>query len=158
VRRCWAKVGRRPVSVVRPRYEWCYLYGFVHPRSGRSFWLLLPTVRTDVFSLVLAEFAQELGLSAERRVVLVLDGAGWHTSRKVVVPEGIDLVWLPAYSPELQPAERLWVMTDEAVANRCFEDLESLMTRQAEHCRRLAARPERLRGPCCYHWWPEDPA
>jgi transposase len=41
-------------------------------------------------------------------VVLVLDNAGWHSSDKLVAPEGLMLAFLPPYSPELQPAERLW--------------------------------------------------
>ncbi|MBW4635498.1 MAG: transposase, partial [Iphinoe sp. HA4291-MV1] len=40
-----------------------------------------------------------------------IDQAGWHTSNDLDLPEGIDLIYLPAYSPELQPAERLWPLT-----------------------------------------------
>jgi|GEM_PF-5184185 len=44
----------------------------------------------------------------DKQILLVIDGAGWHRSEQVVVPNGIHLLLLPPYSPELQPAERLW--------------------------------------------------
>ena len=52
--------------------------------------------------------------------------AGWHESGEVAVPEGIHLVFLPPYSPELQPCERLWPLTNEAIANRRFATLDEL--------------------------------
>jgi hypothetical protein len=55
---------------------------------------------------------------------LVVDRARWHTSEKVVVPEGIFLEYLPPYSPELQPAERLWCLADELKVNKSFDSLD----------------------------------
>jgi len=94
--------------VGRRRYQWFYVYAFVHPSTGRVFWLFLPTVNTEVMSLSLRLSAEEVGAGPGNRVVLVLDRAGWHMSKGLEVPEGIHLVFLPANSPELQPAERLW--------------------------------------------------
>ncbi len=51
VRRVWAPVGRRPVARFKRGYEWTYLYGFVRPESGEVFWLILPTVNVEVFSM-----------------------------------------------------------------------------------------------------------
>ena len=48
----------------------------------------------------------------------MLDQAGWHTTDQLVLPEGIDLFFLPSHSPELQPAERLWPLTNEAIKLR----------------------------------------
>lgn len=47
-------------------------------------------------------------------------------AKKLRVPEGIHLELLPSHSPELQPAERLWSVSDEGVANRHFEEIEDL--------------------------------
>jgi transposase len=124
VRRVWAPRGQRPKAPFRRRYEWLYLYGFVHLQSGELHWLILPRVDAKVFSLALSHFAREVGAGEERRIVLVLDQAGWHTGREVEVPEGIHLEFLPARSPELQPAQRLWPLANEALANRLFEDLD----------------------------------
>jgi DDE superfamily endonuclease len=92
--------------VVQHRYQWCYLDAFVHPPSGRTIWWLLPTVSIVAFNLALAEFAQVVGAGADKQILLVLDGAGWHVSPQVQIPVGLHLVFLPPYSPELQPAER----------------------------------------------------
>lgn len=105
-RRIWARRGHRPLASSRRRYEWGYLYGFVHPRSGRTEWVLGSTVNVDAMSKVLADFAVQVGAGPKKRVIVVWDGAGWHTSPKLRVPEGIHVVQLPAYSPELQLGQR----------------------------------------------------
>jgi len=87
-------------------------------------------------------------------VLLVLDQAGWYTGKKVEVPEGIDLEFLPpAKSPELQPAERLWPLINESVANRCFEEIEELEEALVERCLALLGEEELIRSTTNYHWW-----
>ena len=128
--------GRREARSPRFKrgYEWTYLYGFVRPESGRVFWLVLPTVNTELFSMALREFAREVGAGEDKRVLLVLDRAGWHTGGEVEVPEGIHLEFLPSGSPELQPAERLWPLTNEAIANRIFEQIGEVEQALVERC------------------------
>jgi hypothetical protein len=92
----------------------------VRPQSGEVFWLILPTVNVKLFSMALQEFAKEVGAGEEKHVLLVVDRAGWHTGGEVEIPEGIHLEFLPSGSPELQPAERLWPLTNEGVANGLF--------------------------------------
>jgi len=70
-----------------------------------------------LFTRVLADFAQHFGVGKNKRIVLAMDQAGWHTSDLVVIPEGIHLEFMPSHSPELQPAERLWPLTNEPIAN-----------------------------------------
>jgi DDE superfamily endonuclease len=139
---------------VRDRYQWRYLNGFVHPTTGETSWWLMPTVRIDVFSQVLAAFAQEVGAGQDKVVVVILDRAGWHTSAKVQVPPGVHLLFLPAYSPELQPAERLWPLTNEPLINRTFATLQELEEVQSERCRILVAQPQRVQALTAFHWWP----
>jgi transposase len=155
LKRAWAPRGQRPVVRVHHRYRWLYVYCFVRPATGDSCWLLLPEVSAEVFSLALAHFAREVGAGPDKRVVLVLDRAGYHTSAEVAMPDGIERVFLPAYSPELQPAERLWPRTGEGVANALFADLAALEEALARRCVALAERPELLRAHTRYHWWPE---
>jgi transposase len=102
IRRVWARTGQRTIIRVQQRYEWLYVYGFVQPESGESQWFLLPSVNVEIFNIALALFAQAVGAGPDRRIILVLDQAGWHESSKVIIPEGIHLVFLPPYSPELQ--------------------------------------------------------
>ncbi len=139
----------------RRRYEWVYVYGFVRPKTGEAFWLVMPTVNTRAFSLALSRFAAWVGAGSDKRVLLVLDRAGWHVAEDLEVPEGLELEFLPARSPELQPAERLWPLLNEGVANRPFEDLDELEGALVERCLALSERPDLLRGLTRYHWWPE---
>ena len=157
IRRVWAPCGQRPTAPVQRQYRWLYVYGFVRPRTGQSWWCLLPTVTVPAMNLALATFARDEGIDAEHRVVLVVDQAGWHTSPDLVVPEGIALVFLPSASPELQPAERLWGLIDEPVANCAFADLNTLEAVLVERCRGLEADPQRLQAHTLYHWWPPEP-
>ena len=133
--------------------HWLYVYGFVHPQTGRTEWLLLPRVKVKWFNAALAEFARCVGASASHRVVLVLDQAGWHRSEKVVVPEGIDLLFLPPYSPELQPAERLWSLVDEPLANRSFDTLDDLEEVLVQRCQTLSTMTRQVQGRTQFYWW-----
>src|SRR5512144_2130174 len=89
--------------------------------------------------------------------VLVLDNAGWHASNKLMVPEGLRLEFLPPYSPEPQPAERLWPLTNEAVANQSFATLNELDEALGERCRTLATMPDLIKSYTRYSWWPKSP-
>jgi DDE superfamily endonuclease len=156
-RRVWARRGARPVAAIDRHYQWLYVYGFVRPATGQSWWGLVPTVTTEAMSAVLAAFAQDEGIDASHRVALLLDGAGWHTSRTLIVPDGIDLIPLPPMSPELQPAERLWPLIDEPVANRTFADLDELEAVLVERCQTVRAAPATVKAHTLFHWWPSEP-
>ncbi len=109
-----------------------------------------PGVNTEVFSMALSHFAEQVGAgSKDKRILLVLDQAGWHTtSPRVEVPEGIELEFLPSNSPELQPSERLWPLTNEGVSNRYyFEEIGSLLEGALiERCVALCGQPEIIRS------------
>jgi transposase len=128
----------------------------VHPESGEVYWLILPTVNTELFSMTLNEFAREVGAGKDKRVLLlVVDQAGWHTGKEVEVPEGIHLEFLPSGSPELMPAEKLWPLTNEAVANELFEEIEELEEALVERCVQLLDQTQTIRDLTNYHWWPQ---
>jgi transposase len=155
MRRVWAPVGERPVARFKRGYKWTYLYGFVHPQSGKVFWMILPTVNAELYSLALEEFAREVGAGEAKHILLVVDQAGWHTGGEVRVPEGIHLEFLPSGSPELQPAERLWPLTNEALANGLFEQIEHIEQRLLHRCVQLLDEAELIEGLTNYHWWPQ---
>ncbi len=140
-------MGERPLAKVHQRYEWTYLYAFARPETGEVHWLILPTVNAEAFSLALENFAREVGAGKRKRILLVvLDGAGWHTAKKLRVPEGVHLEFLPSHSPELQPSERLWPLSNEGVANRHFERIEDLEEALVERCVALRGQPEVIRS------------
>ena len=142
----------------RRRYEWRYLFSFVRPQTGETINIIGTTVSAAIMSAVLQEFANEAELGPERRAVLVLDGAGWHKAKDLRVPDGIHLVFLPPYSPELQPAERLWPIVNEAVANRGFHTIDDLERVVAQRCLYMDSHKELVKRLTCYHWWPQEPS
>jgi transposase len=154
LRRVWARKGQRPIVRVQHRYQWMYVYGFACPELGVTHWLLLPTVSIEVFAIALVHFARAVGAGPDRRIILVLDCAGWHSSQALAIPDGIHLVFLPPYSPELQPCERLWPLSNEAIANRHFKTLDELQEAQAQHCVTLQNDPIGIRHLTRFHWWP----
>src|SRR5947199_8602004 len=108
-----------------------YVTAFVQPTSGETFWYVSNGVSKPFFAGLLALFAREAGAGRDRLIVLGLDSAGWHTAPNLVVPEGLRLAYSPPYSPELQPAEHLWPVLDEPLANQYFAtlaDLEHVVT------------------------------
>jgi transposase len=157
LRRVWAPRGQRPIAPAERRYQWLYVYGFVRPATGQSWWCLLPTVSTAAFAAALAAFAHDEGIDAQHRAVLILDNAGWHTTSHLPLPAGIDLVFLPPASPELQPAERVWGLINEVVANQRVADLAALEAALMHRCRALRRQAPRLQSLTHYRWWPLEP-
>jgi transposase len=153
-RRVWAPIGQRPIAVVRHRFAWRYVVGFVHPASGRTLFHLATSVSIPLFEAELAAFARAVGASPRKQIVLVLDRAGWHTSVRLRVPEDVHLLFLPPYSPELQPAEHLWPLTNTVLVNRHFATIDDLEEVQLERCAALQQQPKVIRSTTCFHWWP----
>jgi transposase len=155
LRRVWAPIGQRPTATVQHRFAWRYLVGFVHPSSGRTVFHLATSVSIPLFEVELAEFARQVGAGPHKQIVLVLDRAGWHTSVRLRVPEHVHLLFLPPYSPELQPAEHLWPLTNTCLINRHFDSLEELEDAQFARCADLQRQHERIRSTTLFHWWPK---
>src|SRR5512133_1335889 len=153
LRRVWAPKGQRPIALGHHRYKWLYVTAFVQPISGEVFWYISNGISKPFFAALLALFAREAGAGRDRIIVLELDNAGWHTEPNLVVPDGIRPVYLPPYSPELQPAEHLWPVLDEPLANRHFATLADLEHVVAQRCRILNG--DQLKPGTNFHWWPK---
>ena len=82
-----------------------------------------------------------MGASNQKQILLVLDRAGWHTSKSLTVALGLHLLFLPPYSPELQQALHLWPLSNEPLVNRHFHDLDELEDVQAERSCGLTGFP-----------------
>jgi hypothetical protein len=59
-----------------------------------------------------------------------------------------------SHSPELQPAERLWSLVNEPIANRSFQNLDELEEVLFQRCQALVKQPSLIKGIACFHWWP----
>lgn len=139
-RRVWAPTGQRPTAPSRARYEWSYVFATVHPETGTTHALILPLANTRTMQLYLDDFAASL--PTDVIALLVLDGASWHRSSKLVVPDNLQLVFLPPYTPELNPAEHLWPLLRQVTANQAFADIDALETRLANRCVWLTDHPD----------------
>jgi hypothetical protein len=115
----------------------------------------MPEVSTEAMGLALAAFARAEGGGKRKQVVVVVDRAAWHTTPHLTVPGGLHLVPLPAATPELQPAERLWPLLNEGIANRSFPTLGRLERTLARRCRQLIEQRALIRNLTYYHWWPD---
>ena len=144
--------GRRPSASGRAKYQWLYVYGFVHPASGRNLELLPPSANADWMGLALEEFARWADPGGTKLLVVLVDNAGWHVARRLVVPANVVLRRLPPCTPELQPAEPLWPLVREAVANKGFGTLGAMEPVLVGRCRWLIDHPEVVRGACGFYW------
>ena len=114
---------------------------------------MLNGVSKPFLAALLALLAREAGAGRERIVGLGLDQAGWHTAPNLVGPDGIRLVSLPRYAPELQPAEPLWPVRDEPLAHRSFATLAELEQVVTKRCRILTS--DQLKPGTNFHCWPK---
>jgi transposase len=154
LRRVWAPKGQRPIVKVQTRYEWLYLYAFVRPQTGETVWYILPELSTIAFQIVLDNFAKARAASDTKHLLLVLDQAPWHTSKALTLPHGLERILQPSYSPELQPAEHLWQLSDEPLVNRSFTSLDDLQTALSQQCVELINDLTRVKAHTLFHWWP----
>lgn len=123
--RLWSLRGKPCIVEYQQSYEWCYVYSAVAPDTGDSFSLILPEVNTEMMNLFLLHFQKHIG---DKKIVFVMDRAGWHCSRKLKIPPQFEVFYLPPYSPELNPVERLWKwLRIEVTHNRIFLSLDSLI-------------------------------
>jgi hypothetical protein len=151
-RRAWAPRGQRPRSCGRARYEWLYVYGFARPATGQTFTVILPRVKVERMAEALQAFAAWADPSGEKVLVLVVDRAGWHTAKRLAVPPNVVLHHLPSCTPELQPAEPLWPLVREGLANKTFPTLAALTVPLERRCRWLADHPDVVKGAVGFHW------
>ena len=97
--------GVQLVGTVQHQFQSFYLYGAVAPTTGDNFFMELPHLNSSIFQVFLDQFAQAYPDSLN---LLVLDQSGAHTAKRLIIPANVRLVFLPPYSPELNPIERVW--------------------------------------------------
>ena len=132
--RSWYKKGQRTKVKIKLGFKNFYLYSAVMPKNGENFTLLMPAVNTDCMNVYLKELSEEI----KEDFILIMDGAGWHKSKGLIVPINIQIVLLPPYCPELNPVEGLWkYIKNHTIKNRVFKTLENLEDEVCEFVRNL---------------------
>ena len=144
----------RPTAPYANGFEWTYIYGFVRLFSGRTALLRLDTVDAVSFSAALRLFKARFDPADARLLVLVVDNAGWHRSAKVVVPPGVQLIFMLPCTPELIPAEHLWIPLKEGLVNRLWPSLETLIEWLNQRCVWLMRQYTLVSNLINLHWLP----
>jgi transposase len=115
--------GVKPICLFQQVFKSTYLFGAFSPINGRSFLLELPFCNNDTFQIYLNEFSEQ---EPNEFKIIVLDNGAFHKSKALKIPENICLIFLPPYSPELNPAERIWEIVKANFTGLLFKDLELL--------------------------------
>lgn len=85
---------------------------------------MTPNVNAEWLNIFLAGMSDH---GENKNIILIMDCAGWHKAKDLVVPDNIQIVYLPPYSPELNPSERLWqYIKSETIKNKIYETIERL--------------------------------
>lgn len=124
---CWCFPGHRPSVPCHHIREYRYAYGAVEPLTGESFFLVLPYSNTECMTLFLEELSKKY---PEDTILLVCDGAAWHKSNALEVPDNIQLIFLPPATPEMNPIEQVWKeIRKRGFRNEVFPTLNTVIDR-----------------------------
>ena len=107
--------------------EYRYVYGAVEPLTGESCFVVMPYCNTESMNM----FLEELSNTFPRdKIILVCDGAAWHKSGSLRIPENIELVFIPPYTPEMNPIEQIWKeIRKRGFKNEVFKSLQKVVDR-----------------------------
>lgn len=130
------------VQRLQLRYEWSYLVLAVSPLAGEIKWEWIERMRQEYIRPVLEGWALE---------AVVWDRAPSHRA-KSLAEIGTARVFLPSYSPELNPAERVFEEVRSRVEGETYESLHDKRREAESYLEELAADPERVKSLCGWGW------
>jgi len=130
--------------------EFLYVFGAISPIDGCHDSLILPTANTPCMNRFLAELrARHPG----DYILVVLDGAGWHKAKGLVLPEAMELLTLPPYCPDLNPEEQVWEeLREKAFGNRVFNSLEAVAEAGVVGLQKIESDPTALKRLAGRDW------
>jgi len=147
----WAKRGTRPRAMRDRRFTWAYLFGAVCPDRGTGAAVIMPEVNVEAMNEHLAEISQCVSVGAI--ALLVLDGAGWHNSPRLVLPDNIALLPLPPYAPELNPVENIWqYLRQNQLSHRVWDTYQQIIDACRDAWNSLIADPSRIKSIATRDW------
>jgi transposase len=143
----WAAKGSRPTAIRQTEYQYLWVLGAVCPETGHAEGLLSPQLNTTIVNEFLTQFARTI--PADEHAVMLWDGAGFHASRQLRVPDNVTVVTLPAYSPELNPIENLWhYLKSHYWSNRAYDDYDALEQAAVDAWCKVALDPDLMKTVC----------
>lgn len=121
------------------------------PEKDYGVALVLPNCDTEMMQLFVNEVSKKV--PEGRHGVLTLDKAAWHTTKKLQLSENLSLLFLPPYSPELNPIEQVWQFLKQYfLSNRIFKDLEEILNECAKAWNAFISKPLRIKSLCSRDW------
>lgn len=134
--------------------EYVYAYTTVCPETGENYSIISPVNNTDAMNRFLEDFASAY---AHYRIIMCLDGAGWHTSKELELPENIRLLKLPPYSPELNPTEHIWdyIREQKQFNNYTFDTVEEVENNLSKALKELNSELAPMVSLCNFSWLPQ---
>ena len=149
-RRCWCPKPIRPICQAMVTQEYTYAYAAASVSDGQLDTLILPPVNGECMQIFLDEVASR---HPDERIVMVLDGAGWHQSESLSLAPNLRLLKLPAYSPELNPVEHLWDdLREKSFHNRVFDSLDALENHLEAALREMELDHQRVHSIIAWPW------
>lgn len=147
----WWKRGERPPGLCDRRFTFAYIFAAVQPGTDNAFALMMPRADTEAMQEFLDRFS--VTIADDEHVAMFADQAGWHIANDLRVPANITLLPLPAYSPELNPVERLWLYLKERfLSHRLLDDYDAIVDAACVAWQRLLAEVGRIKSLCTYPW------
>ena len=151
--RVWGQTSSRPAAPKDLGFASAYVFDAVCPAQSKAAALIIPICNTVAMNHHLCEISSQV--AADAYAVVILDGAGWHSSQDVVVPGNITLLALPPYSQELNPVERVWhYLRSHWLTNSVFRSLADIMDACETAWNRFATDHALSRSLCAVGWAP----
>jgi transposase len=123
LRRMLTAKGVKPVAPFLHRFDNLYLFGAFSPITGCRHLLEMPHCNADTFQYFIDYMAQQ---NAAEFKILILDNGAFHHAKTLNIPSNIALLFLPPYSPELNPAEKMWRYFKDRVSMIAYNSIEML--------------------------------
>ena len=124
---CWCRKGIRPSVPCHHIREYRYAYGAVEPLTGNGYFLVMPYCNTACMSIFLKQLSEKY---RDDMILLCCDGAAWHKSAGLELPDNIVLFHIPPYTPEMNPIEQIWKEIRKRVfRNEVFASLDKVVDR-----------------------------
>ena len=137
--------GVKPIAQYQHSYQWLWLWGCFSPVNGHSFYWETPLVSNDIFENFLKDFSNQ---NPRELKIVIIDNAGFHASQNIAIPENIKLIRIPPYTPELNPAEKVWQWMKAKTAMKLFKDVKTLQKKITEMVNQLS--PELIKSITAY--------
>jgi transposase len=147
-RRRWVEKGSSPTVPYTGDHLRANVLGAVAPQSGRFCSLIFDHCNTDVFQVLLDTMAVEVPAQPNKRMLLIVDNASWHKATRLNWHH-FEPVYLPPYSPDFNPIERLWLhLKANWFADFFTRDPDILEERLITALRSLYDTPEKIQSQC----------